>query len=159
MSSLPRPTNLLGDEHTPSSNERLASIPDQVWTTTESSSTSHTSVSQASTPDYGYEADNEDSGDEENLDDNESLYFPGQDDDTTSVNTVSTDSAPVEEYLEATPHQQPGDNPQGSADQHTSDLVSSPSFTPGSEVDVEELLLNACEPRGFYWNTSDAGIR
>jgi hypothetical protein len=159
MSCLSQPTNLLGDEHTISSNESQASIPDRSWPTTESSSTSHTSVSLASTQDYGYEADNEDSGDEEDLEDNERLCFPEQNDDTTSVNTVSADSATAEEYLEATPHQQQGDNPQGSADQRTSDVVSSPPFTPGSEVDIEELLLDACEPRGFYWKTSDAGIR
>ncbi len=104
----------------------------------------------------GYEADKEDNDGSDDQDDIEK-------DDAPSTDTVTTSSSPSEEPVETTPpheslnQEKPGGNIPVRTESASPDHPPSPEA--GSEVDIEDLLLDICEPHGFYWNTSEEGTR
>lgn len=97
----------------------------------------------------GYDADKEDN---DGSDDQEDI----KKDNSPPASTVTTSSSTLEEPLETTPpheslnQEKPGGN------------IPAPiegAQEAESEVDIEDLLLDLCEPHGLYWNTSEEGTR
>ena len=104
----------------------------------------------------GYEADNEDN---DGSDDQEDV----KKDDVPLTNTISTSSSLSEESVKTTlpreslNQEKPGGNIPARTEGAPPDHPPSPEAE--SEVDIEDLLLDICEPHGFYWNTSEEGTR
>lgn len=138
------------------------------WTVGSSSTSRSSSTSKSTSPikrpsrsctslsSTGYEADKEDN---DTSDDQEDI----KKDDVPPTNTATTSSTLSEKSVETTtPHkslnqEKPGGNipvrTEGPPPDH-------PPFPEAeSEVDIEDLLLDICEPHGFYWNTSEEGTR
>lgn len=150
-----RATNPPSDEGVASPTDIQPLISDPLeWTVGSSSTNQSLSPSQplsrscTSLSSAGYEADKEDNGDEEDV----------QNDDVFSTPTVTTNPATSEEPVEATPTRESlSQGKPGKLPARTEDPVPDrpPSPEADSEVDIEDLLLDFCEPRGFYWNTSE----
>lgn len=154
MPSTQKTARPIQDEGATSSTESEASIPEP-QAANKSLSTIRACLSTIGIQDHDYEADDEESGEEEDCGYNESVTLAEQDDDTASIHTVSTEPATLEERFETPPSQQQHRHLQQSLETPSDRLLSSHA---DSELDIEDLLLDLCEPRGFCWNSSDGGI-